>query len=314
MRTRLDPDALAALAAVVGEGSFERAAARLHVTPSAVSQRIRALEERCGAVLVVRGQPCTATPLGRRLCRHAERLAALDHELARELVDTLPALALDDDDGAADGRTAARPTLRIAVNADSLATWFVPALAAFAAEADALVQVTVDDETHTAEALRRGEVLAAVCARARPVQGCRVTALGALRYRATATPDFVARHFPRGVGVRALAQAPCLRFDRKDELQAQWVQRVFGRAVQMPQHALPSSESFVRATLLGLGWALNPEPLVAAHLAAGRLVELKRDSSFDQPLYWQASRLAGPALAPLTRAVLAAAATLVPPR
>jgi LysR family transcriptional regulator (chromosome initiation inhibitor) len=313
MRTRLDPDALAALAAVVGEGSFERAAARLHVTPSAVSQRIRALEERCGAVLVVRGQPCTATPLGRRLCRHAERLAALDHELARELVDTLPALALDDD-GAADGRTAARPTLRIAVNADSLATWFVPALAAFAAEADALVQVTVDDETHTAEALRRGEVLAAVCARARPVQGCRVTALGALRYRATASPDFMARHFPRGVGVRALAQAPCLRFDRKDELQALWVQRVFGRAVTMPQHALPSSESFVQATLLGLGWALNPEPLVAAHLAAGRLVELKPGTPLDQALFWQASRLAGPALAPLTRAVRAAADSLVPPR
>lgn len=308
----LDHAALQALAAVVHEGSFERAAQRLHVTPSAVSQRIRALEERCGAVLVVRGQPCTATPLGRRLCRHAERLAALDHELARELVDTLPALALDD--GGDEARAVARPTLRIAVNADSLATWFVPALAAFAAEADALVQVTVDDETHTAEALRRGEVLAAVCARARPVQGCRVTALGALRYRATASPAFVARHFPRGVGVRALAQAPCLRFDRKDELQAQWVQRVFGRAVTMPQHALPSSESFVQATLLGLGWALNPEPLVAAHLAAGRLVELKPATPLDQPLYWQASRLAGPALAPLTKAVLAAAATLVPPR
>lgn len=301
----LDPAALQALAAVVREGSFERAARRLHVTPSAVSQRIRALEERAGAVLVVRGTPCTATTLGARLCRHAERLAALDAELRAQL----PELAVEDRDGDA---AAPQPTLPIAVNADSLATWFVPALAAFGTSGTTLVQVRVDDETHTAEALRRGEVLAAVCARARPVQGCRVTPLGALRYRATASPDFVARHFARGVGVRTLARAPCLRFDRKDELQARWVQREFGRTPEMPQHALPSTESFVMATLLGLGWALNPEPLVASHLAAGRLVELRPDTPLDQPLYWQASRLGTPELERLTREVLAAARSLIP--
>ena len=60
----LDYAALSALVSVVREGSFERAARALHVTPSAISQRIRLLEERVGCTLVVRGQPCRAIDVG----------------------------------------------------------------------------------------------------------------------------------------------------------------------------------------------------------------------------------------------------------
>jgi LysR family transcriptional regulator, chromosome initiation inhibitor len=292
----LDYAQLAALAAVVGEGSFDAAARALHVTPSAVSQRIRQLEERVGAVLVQRGTPCIATAAGAPLLRHAERVALLEAELAA----TLPQQA-----SLRGG--AAGATLRIAVNADSLATWFVPALAAFAQAHPALViDLLIDDQDHTAEALRRGDVLAAVSASAAPVQGCRSLPLGRLRYRATASPAFVRRWFAQGVNAAALERAPCLLFNRKDQLQERWMRRITRRAVAPACHGLPSSSAFVEACLVGLGWGMNPEALVQSHLSARRLVELVPGQGVDVPLHWQVSRLALPALADLTTAVRAA--------
>lgn len=293
---RTDPDQLRALLAVVREGSFLAAARVLHVSPSAVSQRIRALEERCGAVVVARGAPCAPTEVGRMLCRHAERLELLESELAARLR------------GA--GGDPARPTLRIAVNADSLGTWFMPALAAFAADGGALVDVVLEDQDHSAEALRRGEVLAAVTARSTPVQGCRSLPLGRLRYLATASPAFVARHFAGGVDAASLAAAPSLRFNRKDALQDRWIRRVAGRAVATPHHWLPSTASFVEAARLGIGWGMNPEPLVRPLIAAGALVELVPNRPLDTPLHWQHPRLSGERLERLTTAVVHAAKAL----
>jgi LysR family transcriptional regulator (chromosome initiation inhibitor) len=209
----LDYASLAALAAVVREGSFERAARALHVTPSAVSQRIRLLEERMGGALVVRGQPCLATETGRRLCQHVDRVRLLEHELHGEV----PALAPV-------GQT--RVPLPIAVNADSLATWFASAVTAFAATAPVLMNIAVDDQDHTAEWLRSGQVLAAVTGTARPATGCNSRLLGALRYVAAASPAYVARYFPKSVGAASLAQAPSLVFNSKDELQSRWVRRL----------------------------------------------------------------------------------------
>lgn len=289
----LDTHLLGTVAAVVREGSFERAARVLHLTPSAVSQRIRLIEERVGTVLVVRGQPCTATEAGARLCRHAETVARLEDDLRRELPALAPAL-----DG---GR---RTRLRVAINADSLGTWFVDALAAFAAEDDALVDVLVDDQDQTGGWLRRGHVLAAVSSAAQPVQGCSSRRLGALRYRATASPAFITRWFPQGLTAEALARAPSLVFDHNDRLQETWARRVLRRDVMLPAHRLPSPQAFVAAALAGVGWGMNPEPLVQAHLAAGRLQELLPGRPLDVPLYWQAAKLPLPVLDTLTRHVL----------
>lgn len=303
----LDYAALSALAAVVREGSFDRAAQALHVTPSAVSQRIRQLEERTGCALVVRGQPARATDAGRLLCRHAEQVGLLEHELRQ----ALPAGArLDLGEAAVQGR----PTLRVAVNADSLATWFIDAMARFAeATGDGvLLDVVVDDQDHTAEWLRRGEVLAAVTAHAEPVQGCRVVKLGSVAYAATASPSFVARHFAAGVHAATLREAPSLRFSRKDQLQARWVRSVCRRDVVLPSHWLPSTRAFVDASLAGLGWGMNPVALVRDHLAGGRLVELVPGRRLATPLVWQHSRLAVPMLRQLGDAVIAAAAVLSP--
>lgn len=290
----LDYAALHALAAVVREGSFERAARALHVTPSAVSQRVRLLEERVGCALVVRGQPCMPTDTGRRMCQHMDRVRLLEQDLN----DALPALATEG---------AARVNLPVAVNADSLATWFAPALAAFASQAHVLMSVSVDDQDHTAEWLRTGAVLAAVTGTARPASGCNSQLLGAMRYVAAASPAFVARYFASGVGAGSLGQAPSLVFNTKDELQARWVRRLCHRHVELPRHSLPSSQAFVTAALAGMGWGLHPGALIAPHLADGSLVELVPDSPLDVPLHWQTARAASGLLDGLTRQVAAAA-------
>ena len=289
-----DYPALAALSAVVREGSFERAARALNVTPSAVSQRIRLLEERAGCALVVRGQPCRATATGRRLCRHVDRVRLLEQELQ----ETLPALA---------PHGVARVALPVAVNADSLATWFAPAMAAFAADAPVLVELAVDDQDHTAEWLRSGAVLAAVTSAARPATGCNVRPLGAMRYLAVASPAFAARHFADGVGAGSLARAPSLAFNTKDELQDRWVRRLCHRHVELPRHSVPAPHAFVTAALGGMGWGMHPQAMIAQQLKEGSLVELVPRSALDVPLYWQHARAASALVDGLTRHVVAAA-------
>lgn len=287
-----DPGQLRALAAVLTTGSFEAAAQALHVTPSAISQRIRAIEERVGTTLIIRSQPARATAAGLRLARHADDIGLLEAGLARDL-----GLAPD-----------ARIRARIAVNADSLATWFLPALAALP---DWLFDLEIDDQDHSVAWLRRGEVQAAVTSGRETVPGCDRIALGALRYVATASPDFCQRWFPDGVTVEGLARAPALSFNSKDQLQQDWVRGAVGQPVPLPCHRIASSTAFMDAALLGIGWGMNPEPLAREALADGRLVGLCGARTLDVPLVWQVARLPGDGLAPLTRAVIAAARKLL---
>ncbi|UXS31093.1 LysR family transcriptional regulator ArgP [Agrobacterium tumefaciens] len=289
----LDYPSMRAVALVAQTGSFEKAAQVLCVTPSAVSQRIKQLEERLGVVLIVRGNPCVATEKGEWLCRHMDHVGMLESELFRQLPSLLEA-----------GEVPERVTLNIATNADSLGTWFLDAVSKFTGRFDYLVNVAVDDQDHTVEWLRGGRVLAAVTAHAKPVQGCRVLALGVLRYHATASPDFMARHFADGVTPASLARAPGLTFNQKDRLQASWVKKVLGEDIAYPTHWLPSTDGFVKASLSGMGWGLNPVQLVGEHLKSGRLVEVVPGTPLDIPLYWQVNRLAAERLGGLTADVV----------
>ncbi|MEE2862240.1 MAG: LysR family transcriptional regulator ArgP [Pseudomonadota bacterium] len=291
----LDYAGARAVAMIVQTGSFEGAARALNVTPSAISQRVRNLEERLGVVLIRRGQPCIATEAGAWLCRHMENVAMLEEALLEHLP------------GAAGPDGGPRVTLEVATNADSLATWFLPAAAAFAKQSDHLLNIAIDDEQHTADWLRQGRVLAAVTSLAPPVQGCGVTRLGSQRYRATASPAYVRRHFGDGVTPAALARAPALRFNQKDDLQQSWVRQVFAQPVALPCHSVPSTHGFVDACRAGLGWGLNPASLVEDHLASGALVELVPETPLDVPLFWQISRMAAERLQGLTTAVIGAA-------
>ena len=285
----LDYPALAALAEVIRRSSFEAAAAALHVTPSAISQRVRTLEDRLGAVLIDRGPPVRATARGLRLAAHLDQVRLLEAGLSEAGPDL--------------------PVLRLAVNADSLAVWVMPALAA----APGLVDLVIDDQDHALDWLRAGLVVAAISSDGRPVPGCDSLRLGALRYRATASPGFAARCFADGVTADALSRAPAICFNGKDALQSRWVHALTGRRPVLPLHRIPDPQAFAAATRLGLGWGMNPESLVRDDLAQGGLVDLAPDCALDVPLFWQVSRITAPAIAPLTQAMKkAAAASLLP--
>ncbi|MCW3010355.1 MAG: transcriptional regulator ArgP [Solirubrobacterales bacterium] len=285
---RFDPDQLRALSAAVTAGSLDGAARALHVTPSAISQRLRALETRTGRVLLVRSKPVRPTTSGKALLLLARQLELLEADAAAAL-----------------GEDAHRP-LPVAVNADSLATWVLPALAPLAATT--AFHLRREDEGRTSELLREGEVVAAVTTEATPVAGCASTPLGAMRYRAVAAPAFARRWFPDGVDADALGHAPMLAFDRDDPLQHEFLTRHAGPDARPPTHMVPSSADFAAAVRLGFGWALLPE----LQLDPG-LVELDPGAPTDVALHWQRWRRQSGALEALTRAIVAGArAALVP--
>ncbi|HWG98116.1 MAG TPA: LysR family transcriptional regulator ArgP [Pilimelia sp.] len=288
----LDPAQLATFQAVIAHGSFDAAARALHVTPSAVSQRIKALEQVVGQVLVRRARPCVPTAAGRPLVRLGGQVALLEQE------------ALDAARGTLGGH--GRTRVAVVVNADSLAGWFLPALTALP---DVVFELHTDDEGHTAALLRDGTVMAAVTSERVAVQGCRVQRLGAMRYLPVAAPAAHAAWFAGRDPAAAFATAPMIRFNRKDALQHRFARTLTWRDVDPPTHCVPASASFTEAIRLGLGWGLVPEEAARTDIAAGRLVELAGGRYLDVPLYWQCWRLESTALAALTAAVAAAAAT-----
>ncbi|MFC6838627.1 LysR family transcriptional regulator ArgP [Xanthomonas theicola] len=265
---------LAAFSAVLEEGSFEAAARRLAVTASAVSQRIKALEDRLGQVLVVRQAPCRPTSAGERLLRRVRPMQALE---AEAMADFLP--------GEADAGRAR--SIAIAVNDDSLQTWFLAALSSLHHAHGFLFDVHVDDQDHTLELLRNGTVLGAVTSASKPLQGCNIQPLGAMRYYAIASPQFVARYFAPGLNAAALAQAPMVVFNRKDDLQARFVRRITRTRLAPPIHYLPTSTGFVEAAARGLGWCLAPEQLVMPALREKKIGVIDSQRWLDVPLFWQ---------------------------
>ncbi|WP_112245294.1 LysR family transcriptional regulator ArgP [Kribbella monticola] len=288
---QIDSAQLDTFAAVIDEGSFEAAARRLRITPSAVSQRIKALESRLGQVLIQRTKPTRNTEAGEALLR-----------LARQ-VDLLEVEAIASAKGKVEGLR-----LPVAVNADSLNGWFLPALLDVPPELVTAFDLRQEDQDHSAELLRNGTVLAAVTADPRPVQGCRVRALGKMRYLSIATPEFAERWLTGRPLAEALAAAPMMAFNSKDKLQERLVRKVTRRRLDPPVHSIPASGPFVRAIRLGLGWGMIEEEAVEADLAAGRLVEVAPGKHVDVPLYWQHWKLDSAVLEALTAAVLRAAA------
>ncbi|MBB3063647.1 LysR family transcriptional regulator ArgP [Microbulbifer rhizosphaerae] len=287
---------LSALAAVVEQAGFERAALVLGLSQSAVSQRIKLLEARVGQPVLVRATPPQPTDLGRRLLNHVQQVRLLE----RDLQGQVPAL----DEGGQPER------LRVAINADSLATWWAPAVADFCAGHRVLLDHVVEDQDVGLKRMRAGEVAACVCAAERPVAGARSVALGAMRYRAVASPAFIARHFPSGVTPAALAHSPAIVFGPDDFLQHRYLESL-GVAGGFAYHLCPSSEGFVHLTSGGFGWGLVPELQVAGELARGELVELLPERPVDVPLYWHHWRNGGELLGELTRQLVRAAEELL---
>ena len=286
----LQLDQLRTLVSVVDLGSFEAAAAHLHITQSAVSQRIRAMEEAAGRILVRRERPITATDSGEIVLRTARQMLHLENSLAGEL----------DDSGSAQDHV----VLAVACNSDSLATWFLDAMTEVHSAGRVVFDIRREDESLSSELLRRGEVMAAVTSESRPVQGCRALPLGSMRYLACASPGFVARHLRDGSPTAALGRAPIVDFDRSDAHQNHYYRQLSRRQPTGPRHFVPSSHDHVRAIIAGLGWGLIPEQLATPWLVSGAIVDVSPDHPLDVPLFWQHWKLQSPDLDALTVAVL----------
>lgn len=300
-----DPAALECLAAIVEEGGFERAAQRLHITQSAVSQRLRALEAQVGTVLIVRSRPLKATSAGLLLLKHTRQMRLLRADLERDLRDLAPSAP-------AGAREEER--ISLAVNADSIATWALPALDGIARKGLPL-EIVTDDQDFTHEWLREGHVLGCVTTVKQALRGCKVVPLGAMDYLAVAQPAHAGERFPQGLTPHNFQDAPFIAFNRKDDMQAQFVARAVGlKRVSLHQLFVPSSEGQVRAVLAGWGVSVVPELLVRGLLAQGQLVDVAPGTRVPVQLYWHCWNLESPLLDQLTAALTGAArAALVPP-
>jgi LysR family transcriptional regulator (chromosome initiation inhibitor) len=284
---RLDGHQLAALAAVIELGSFDAAAEWLHVTPSAVSQRIKTLEQRVGQVLVVREKPCRATAAGMPLLRLAAQTALLESEALAETT----------------GEHAHLTRVALAVNADSMSTWFTKV---FEELPDVLFDIRIEDQDHSARLLREGAVVGAVTTERTPVPGCRVQKLAVMRYLPVASPAFVERYLSTGFTFDGVTLAPSIAWNRADALQDTLLRKAFRRAVARPVHYVPTAEGFMAAVRAGLGWGMFSERQAESGLAQGSLVQIA-DVHLDVPLFWQCWKVDSSLITKITDAIQSAA-------
>ena len=297
-----DYDSLVVLAAVVRTGSFEAAANSLNVTQSAVSQRIKQLEEKVGSILVQRGRPCVATDDGLLLCQHVEQVSLLQHELGEQLASR----------GAASGGAAV--SIRIAVNSDSLATWFPEVIDRAYNELNLLLEIVPDDQEFTEERLRSGDALAIVTSNNKPIPGCMTVPLGAMEYMAVASSKFANTHLGEGSTQASVSYAPSIQFDRKDTLPQQWLMLAFGSTGKLTSHYIPSYEGHLLACARGIGWAMMPSVTVQPMVDTGDLKELVPDVRVRTPLHWQSRSQSSATLSKLSQIVQdVAKKSLTPP-
>ena len=292
----LDYKLLQALDAVATEGGFERAARALHLTQSAVSQRVRLLEEQLGQILLVRANPPRPTPAGERLLRHFRQVALLERDAVSDL---------------AKAETHRHGRLRLSVNADSLATWLLPALVRLAREHDVLLDLVLADQDKTRRWLEQGEVIGCVSSSPEAPAGCIAKPLGALEYFCLASPAYCQRWFPNGVNSTALARAPAVEFGPEDRLQDRFLIRQFGELPNYPRHRVPSAQAYLESIAQGLGYGMLPRLQAQALLDSGALQALVPDAPLLVPLYLHHWQLDTPLLRTLSDEIVRAAAVLV---
>ncbi|OOV88128.1 LysR family transcriptional regulator ArgP [Oceanospirillum linum] len=294
MSLSLDPKQLSALHAVIEEQSFDKAAKRLHVTQSAISQRIRQLEEKLGQAVMIRSTPLVLTATGQRVLKFYHQLSLLEGELSLSL------------NQATEQGFSRMP---VAVNADSLDTWFPGALAPLVHEHPWVLDIKIDDQEQTHHLLRTGEVLGCVSASSQAMQGCDCFPLGVMRYRALATPDYIARYFPDGITESAVAEAPVVEFNHKDELQNHFLRYIGLDSVSYPKHRVPATGPYFHLIRLGLGWGMVPDQQSQPYLdlsnqESATVTELAPGQTIDVPLYWHVWNLKSENIRRLTQAVI----------
>lgn len=284
----IDHDSLDFLSAVVRTGSFDAASKSLGVTQSAVSQRIKQMEERAGSLLIVRGRPCVPTEIGLLLCQYSDQIAILRHDLEHQISDQI------------DGQETGRLTLRIGVNNDSLATWFPGVLARAQDELRIRLEILSDDQDYTEEQLRSGEALAVVTTSNKEIAGCHLVSLGNMEYLAVATPEFLGDQPNDDAIAEKLEHSTAIFFDQKDSLPIQWMHAAFNRELEVPAHYIPSYEGHLQSCMKSIGWVMMPRATVGPMLESGQLIEIVPDATVQMPLFWQVRNQSSTVLRRLT--------------
>jgi LysR family transcriptional regulator (chromosome initiation inhibitor) len=280
---------LLALQSIVEEGSFDAAADVLHISQSAISQRIKSLESQVGQIVIQRSKPVKATAMGQLLLRLARQITLAQEEAVQRI---------------SSEQHNSRVNIRIVVNADSLEGWVLPALAPIAKQAIAL-DIKRQDEHVSSRMLKSGEAMAAITAEETPVQGCTITKLGSMAYYAAATPEFAQRWFPTGLTRSALENAPLVQYDRDDQLQYHFIRRITKAKVHPPMHFVPTSIGYNDAVSLGFGWGLIPSTSFSSY-PKDTLVRLSPEEPLLLPLFWQQWKLSSPALDAVAKAIITA--------
>lgn len=288
----LDYKLVEAFGAVATEGGFEKAARVLHLTQSAVSQRVKLLEEQVGAVLLVRSSPPQPTAAGQELLQHYRKVRQLENDLGSGFG--------SDDNGYV--------SLPVGINADSLATWFFPAVDDYLAQERVLLDLSVDDQANTHELLRKGEVLGCISDRSEPIQGCRVEYLGDMVYSLYATPSYKMKWFSDSCSLDDVEQAPILIFNRKDVMHGVLLESALGQAPRRyTAFYLPSSEKFGPTIARGRVSGMLPTQQAAEYVERGELVDLFPGHAFTVRLHWHCWNLDSGVLGALTDALVAGA-------
>lgn len=293
----LDYHLLETLAQVAQHQSFHAAARKLHISQSAVSQRLKTLEEQLGSLVLVRELPMRLTALGHKLVQHVKQVQLMESDLQRT------------------SRPTEKPEflpISIGVNADSLATWYLDAMAPVIKDHGLLLELTVEDQDLTLELLRKGEVIGCIGSTPKPLPGCDAIRIGKVRYLCVAAPGFIRRYFPKKVNRELVMQAPALRFSHKDEMHDQYLKTVLGRGpFRFPTHFIPSTECFLKAIINEIGYGLVPEQQMKEELKRGRLKEIIPNSALDITLYWHWYRLQSGTIAEISKKFISHASALL---
>ena len=293
----LDYKLVEALALVAQGGGFDKAAKELSITQSAVSQRVKLLEEQMGQILVARTTPPRLTSTGRNLLKHYLQVKRLEDDLFGEI-------------GQQVGKGYA--PIAVALNADSLATWFLEAIKSFVVNGAVLLDIRVDDQEQTHQLLRDGEVLGCISTKDQSLQGCRIDYLGQMNYQMLATPEFAQKWFPSGLTLAGVCNAPAIIFNRKDELHHKLFDRVFGQVPDyIPASYVPSAEKFVDFITMGLGYGMLPRQQSERFTGDGRLVDLAPGCNISVKLYWHCWNIKSKLLAQFTRQLILGAKALL---
>ena len=263
---------LHALSIVIKQQSFEKAANEMCITQSAVSQRIRLLEQNLGQPVLIRNQPIALTAIGARLLTHYQQVQLLEQDIQPDIDANNKSELVN---------------INIASNADSLAIWLTDALNEVAHEHKVAANILISDEERTIQYLKRGEVFGAISTQQKPLPGCMVDLLGNMEYALVANPAFIERYFGKGINKESLMQAPAVAFDQKDNMHIKFIEEEFGlKGGSYPCHTVRSSEAFVDFATKGLAYCLIPKLQIEEQLNTGLLVNLLPKSGVTRTLYW----------------------------